>query len=497
MNKVSKIVVVGGGTAGLLAALSLRIKLPNIAITVIRSKELGVIGVGEGTLGGFNPFIFNYLGLDRGDFYQQVNPTWKLGIKFGWGSRGSFNYGFSPNCDWQWNDLPYANGFYCHDDFTHACQYASLMDADMAFVKQENGDPLIKDDAVFHLENKRFVDYLESQAVCRGILLLDKKIEGADCSESGIRQLHLHDGTKLSADLYIDSSGFRSMLLHQHLKEPFESYQSSLFCDRALIGSWQRTDEAIRPYTTSDTMNNGWSWRIDHEHHINRGYVYASSFVDREQAEREFRLKNPLLGDLNEIAFTPGKYRHSWVKNVVAIGNACGFVEPLEATSIGIICAQSKKLVEALQASHARPDHRVRQFYNAYSNELWESTRRFLSIHYKLNTLLDTSFWQACRNDTYTGDIVDNMIQFYQSYGPDIHMLRHFLPASDPFGADGYLTIMVGMKLAYDRSNVNISPESAHSWAQHQHYFKQQAEVNSVSVAQALDIIRQPDWRWF
>ncbi|ARU57791.1 tryptophan-5-halogenase [Oleiphilus messinensis] len=502
MKKITDVVVLGGGTAGLISAITLRKHCPELSIKLIRSKAIGVIGVGEGTLGSFNPFFFDYLGLDRGEFYRQVNPSWKLGIKFRWGRRGAFNYAFSPNCDWQWDDLAYPNGFYCQDNFLHTCQYSSLMDVDMAFVKKPNGDPLILNDAVFHLENTRFVDYLESQAEALGIPLIDKKVSSATCSERGVSSFLLEDGNTLEADLFIDASGFKSVLLHQHLNIPFQSFESSLFCDRALIGTWKRTTEAIRPYTTSDTMNAGWSWRIDHESHINRGYVYSSSFLSRDAAETEFRTENPLLGDLHEIKFTPGKYARSWEKNVVAIGNASGFVEPLEATSIGIICAQSKKLVDALKASQGAPNQMIRDLYNHYVDTQWEATRRFLTLHYKLNTLLDNSFWQTCNSETVTGDLISEMLQFYETYGPDNRLMRAFLPESDPFGIDGYLTIMVGMKHPYPTaasvySHPPLSEADKVRWRTHQHYYREQAEQNALSAQEALAIIKSPDWEWY
>ena len=139
-------------------------------------------------------------------------------------------------------------------------------------------------------------------------------------------------------DLYIDSSGFASVLLGKALAEPFISFQSSLFDDRAVVGWWPRGEEPIQPYTTAESMSAGRNWRIDHETRIDRGYVYCSAYISDTDAEAEFRTKNPKVSDTRIVKFKTGRYVRGWVKNVVAIGNASGFVEPLESTALGALC---------------------------------------------------------------------------------------------------------------------------------------------------------------
>ena len=497
MEKISHIVIAGGGTAGLICALSLRLKVPGVSVTVVRSKELGVIGVGEGTVAHFGPFFFEYLGLDRAAFYRETNATWKLGIRFHWGRKGHFNYCFSPNCDWKWDNQQYPNGYYCEGEHATLCQNSALMDAANSFIKLENGDPLIDSSAAFHLENKRFVDYLEAQAGALGVELIDARINEVKGGPPEVGGLVLDDGRVVDGDLYVDASGFRSLLLGQCLCVPFDGYDTSLFCDRALVGPWQRGSEPILPYTTSDTMTAGWSWRIDHERHINRGYVYSSAFLAREEAEAEFRGKNPRLGELRELSFAPGKRREAWVGNVVGIGNAYGFVEPLEATSIQLICLHSRRLVESLNSAHCLPDAAVRRLYNRHVDEIWESVRQFLALHYKFNDRLDTPFWRHCREATVLGDAVDQMIAFYRIHGPDIELLRDFLSSKDIFGLDGYLTMLTGLGVPYDRDRAHQTTEDWQRWRRRCDYFRNQAGLNGASVSESLAKIRSPAWQWY
>ena len=197
----------------------------------------------------------------------------------------------------------------------------------------------------------------------------------------------------------MDSTGFRSLLLGQTLDEPFVSFKPSLFCDRAVVGEWDRGPaEPIYPYTTAETMNAGWCWQIEHVHRVARGYVYSSDFVTDDLAEHEFRRKNPRVKATRLVRFVSGRRRYAWVKNVVAVGNASGFVEPLEATSLLVISHEAKMLTEILLETKLDPAPAA-QVYSIKSAVSWDAIRDFLSVHYRFNTRLDTPFWRACRSD--------------------------------------------------------------------------------------------------
>ncbi len=229
--------------------------------------------MGESTTPNFPRHIFEYLGIPRKRFYELAEPTWKLGIKFLWGSRGRFDYTFNLQLDSRWPELPKPTGFYCDDDFDNASLPGALMRHEMAFPRQASGAPDIHPWHAFHIENKKFVAILELVAREHGVEFTDGEVTGTERGPKGIAAIHLKDGQRLEADFFIDASGFRSELLGKALEQPFISFKQSLFCDRAVIGGWDRTDEPIQPYTTAETMNSGWAWQIDHEKLINRGYV--------------------------------------------------------------------------------------------------------------------------------------------------------------------------------------------------------------------------------
>ena len=281
--------------------------------------------------------------------------------------------------------------------------------------------------------------------------------------------------------------------LTKKLKEPFVEYTDSLFCNKAIIGGWDRTDEPVHPYTTSETMNAGWSWQIEHEERINRGYVFADDFISDEEAEKEFRDKNPNITETGLVRFKAGRYENAWVKNVVAIGNSAGFVEPLEATAIAAICSTSKALSETLSEVGKQITPSIRKAFNQFNARNWDTIADFLAVHYKFNTLQNTEFWQACRNDVDLRG-AQPIVDYYQENGPS-HLWR--IALEEPvcrFRLDGYFTLLVGQKVPHAKMDTATTRER-NAWqklkaATHE-YGKQ-----GVSVPDMLNIVKSPEWEW-
>lgn len=491
---IQSILVLGAGSAGLIAAISLQRKLPQVSVRVVRSPELGVIGVGEGTTPNFPKHLFDYLGISRKRFYELAEPTWKLGIRFLWGPRGRFDYTFDAQLDSQWGDLPAPNGYYCDEEFRCASVPSALMWHGKAFPRQPDGCPDVQGWHAFHIENKKFVDVLEIVAREVGIEFIDGKVAAAERGPQGIAAVLLEDGRRLEADFFVDASGFRSELLSKALEEPFTSFDRSLFCDRAVIGGWERTDEPILPYTTAETMNSGWSWQIEHEHHINRGYVYASQSISDDEAAAEFLRKNPKAPRSPRIVkFRSGCYRRQWVENVVAIGNAGGFVEPLEATALMLVCAHTQTLVELLSRSALSPTPTMRDLFNDLISASWTDIRDFLALHYRVNTALDTPFWQQCREECDVSGIAP-LLEFYAENGPT-GFCRYRLPRlENDFGVEGYLVMLVGNRVPYAAKHIATAAERQ-IWERHRAHSSARAQAG-LDVKETLAYIRHPGWQW-
>lgn len=450
---IRSVIVLGAGSAGLMTAVTLKRKVPDLEVRVLRSQDIGVIGVGEGTTPSFPRHFFEYLKVKPQGFYEQAQPTWKLGVRFLWGRRPQFFYTFALELEQRFPELGRNVGFFFTGDRQWAGPVSAFMAHGRAFPRQPDGAPLIHKSHAFHVENQKLVGWLESLCRAHRIGIIDATVT-AERGERGIAALVDAGGTRWTADLYVDASGFRSELLGRALEEPFASYADTLFCDRAVIGGWARTDEPILPYTTAETMEAGWSWQIEHEHWINRGYVYSSAFLGDDAARDEFLRRNPrVTSEPRVVKFRSGRHRRNWIGNVVGVGNAVGFVEPLEATALQVICVQASTLADSLVDSQGEPTPSLVELYNRFNAQAWDDIRDFLAVHYAYNRRVDTPFWAACHHDTQLHGARE-VVRFYQENGPSVVAGPQLLHASNSFGMDGYLTLLLGQDLAHGKPYV-------------------------------------------
>ena len=500
-KRIERVIVLGGGSAGFMAAVALKSKLRDLAVTVVRSKDIGIIGVGEGSTVPLTRFLHDYVGVGPKKFFEVAQPTWKLGLKFLWGERPYFNYTFGPGMEHKLDaGLPKSNGFYCREDMEFSDAYSSLMTTDRVF--ERRGDaPAVHLTLAYHFENEKFVAFLEGLAGALGVEIVEETVSDVRLDDDGgVAELRLASGRSLSADLYVDASGFASALLGKALAEPFVSFKSSLFCDRAVVGGWDRKDspdpidQVIKPYTTCETMQSGWAWQIEHEHRINRGYVYCSDHISDEEAEREFREKNPRVGPTRVVRFVSGRYERAWIKNVVAVGNASGFVEPLEATALGVIAMQSRILTDTIRESEREIRPTQVAMFNQFNRQNWDSIRGFIALHYKFNARFDTPFWRRCRAETDLAG-AERVVEFYRENGPTWIWGSTLLSNEfDQFTIGGYVTMLTGMRVPY-RTTYVPSEADLRTWDGRRRKNRELA-AKAMGVRDALAVIRSPKWKW-
>ncbi len=418
--------ILGGGTAGYLAALALRRRFPRLPVTLIESSSVPVIGVGEATTPLMPQFLHVDLGLSVRELFREVRPTLKLGIRFEWGRPGgAFHYPFGP--------LHVLEPEVYDGDLLGCSQQSLLMSAGAVGLYPESPDfgngawrSELDVDVAYHLDNRRFVRYLKKQAAAFGVETVDARIvdvEVADGRET-VTALVVDDGRRFASDLYVDASGFRSLLMGKALGSPFVSYGDSLFTDRAVIATvpYEATvpdespaDGAIPPYTTAETMSAGWCWSTPQRDADHRGYVFCSAFQDAEAAEREMRAANPGMGDARLVTFRAGRHRHFWRGNVVALGNAYGFVEPLESTALHLLIRQIGLLLGALPVR--RGERGAPAVANRRVGAFWDYLRWFLALHYRFNRRLDTPFWRHCRREVDVSGHGE-LLELFRDRGP-------------------------------------------------------------------------------
>ena len=329
----------------------------------------------------------------------------------------------------------------------------------------------------------------------RGIPIVDEAPVEVTRDDNGVTGLRLESGRTLAADLYLDASGPQSLLLGKRLAEPFSSYEDALFCDRAVVGAWQRVSEPIQPYTTAETMDAGWCWQIEHDQRISRGYVYSSGFKGDGDAETEFRASNPKVQSVRTLAFRSGRHERFWVKNVVGIGSAAAYVEPLEATvpaAIGFLC---QNLADALADCDLQPTRTSIYNFNRQQARFWDATRDFLAVHYRFNGRLDTPFWRACREQANL-HWAQRLVDFYQENGPSVLWRRTLADETDlhEFGMEGYLALLIGQDVPH-RSKYVPSEEDRANWAKIQQSICNRA-ASAFTVPEALALVRSAFWGW-
>ncbi len=438
---IASVGILGGGTAGYLAALALRQKTPTLKVTLIESSKLPIIGVGEATTPLMPQFLHVDLGLDIHSFWREVQPTFKLGIRFDWGetSDARFHYPFGP--------VRPLEPFLFEDSALNCSLRSMMMSADRLPLDLAAGRCRLGLDTAYHLDNRRFAAYLRRQAERRGVARIDTTITDAALSEDGesIAALIDEDGRRHTFDLYLDCSGFRAELIGGKMGSPFLDFKSSLFADRAIVAATPHGGR-VKPYTTAEAMSAGWCWNTPQPEEDHRGYVFCSAFQDDEAAAAEMRAKNPAMGDWRVTPFRTGRRAHFWKGNVVALGNAYGFVEPLESTALHMLIRQIGALVRAFH--HGKDGRGAQAVLNRRIGNYWDYLRWFLTIHYKFNRAMDTAFWSACRADADVSSHAELLASFHRrgplSYDPEMGAAFDY---PDPlWGAEGVDTILLGQR---------------------------------------------------
>jgi len=440
------IVIVGGGTAGWMAAAALaRLTRGGVAVTVIESDEIGTVGVGEATIPPIRTFNA-MIGVDENEFLRRTGGSFKLGIEFvDWLRPGSrYMHPFGPTGA-DMDGVSFHQFWLQHRD---RAQLPPLDAFNLSAVAARFGkfqrpstdarSVLSTLDYAFHFDAGRYADYLRELAQAGGVSRREGKVVACerDGEDGFVQAIVLADGQRIAGDLFVDCSGFRGLLIEQELETGYEEWSRWLPCDRAVALPCAANGPPL-PFTSATALAAGWRWRIPLQHRTGTGYVYSSAHLsDNEAASTLLGLADgEPLGEPRFLRFTAGRRRKVWNRNVVALGLASGFLEPLESTSIHLVQAGVSRLLAML------PDRRFNPVLESEYNRLAalqiEQIRDFIILHYHATERRESPFWQAVAD----ADIPDSLaakIELFRENG------RLFRSGDELFSENSWVSVLIG-----------------------------------------------------
>jgi len=422
--KINRITILGGGTAGWMAAASLaeRYKALQPKIQLIESDSIPSVGVGEATVPGILQ-LHQHLGINERDFIQATGATFKLGIEFkNWYKNGHrFFHPFAAFGDtiagqdfYQcWLKLNKEGFDYELEDFCLAIAMAKQ--EKFAQPHDEASTALALYSYAYHFDASRYARFLREYAEQRGVERIEGKVTEVKQDDNGyIQSLYLENGRKVSGDLFIDCSGFRARLINGAMKVNYESWKHWLPCNRAVTVQ-TRALTAPTPYTRSTALDAGWQWRIPLQHRVGNGYVYCDQYCDDEKAKNTLmeNTEGEALSEIRVIPFEAGIRPAFWHKNCVALGLASGFIEPLESTSISLIQTGIEKLMQFLPELELEPSAIAEA--NRLNRLEYERIRDFIILHYKSTRRNDSAFWRKVQDMEIPYSLEEKMRTFSEN----------------------------------------------------------------------------------
>lgn len=450
-SKIKNIVIVGGGTAGWMAASAcVKVLGAQYSIRLVESEEIGTVGVGEATVPHLKLFN-NLLEIDEIDFVKKTQGTFKLGIQFvDWGKIGDkYVHGFGTighdygllafHQFWiKARQQGYANDIAAYSINTAAAPLNKFMASADDVPKSS---PLANIAYAYHFDAGLYAKFLRGFAEARGVRRTEGKVAQTLLREPDgfIEAIILENGEKIAGDLFIDCSGFRGLLIEQALKTGYDDWTHWLPCDRAMAVPCEKV-EAPTPYTRSTARSAGWQWRIPLQHRTGNGYVYASNYISDDEVSATLlkNLDGKTTADPRILKFVTGRRKKAWNKNCVALGLASGFLEPLESTSIFLIQSGIARLLLLF------PDDDFSDIvidrYNAQTTFEIEKIRDFLILHYYATERNDSEFWNYCRTMSIPQSL-ENNIRLFTDSG------RFFRDAEEMFAVTSWVQVMIGQHI--------------------------------------------------
>jgi tryptophan 7-halogenase len=424
---IKTVVIIGGGTAGWMTATYLNKAFgPQVKVSLIETPVVPRIGVGEATIPNLQKIFWDFLGIPEEEWMSHVNGSYKAGIRFvNWRKYKSeegfnhfyHNFGVLPSI----GGIPLPLYWYYHTKgsapFDYSCYSQILMMDGKKSPVNINGTTAVSH--AWHFDANLLAEFLSEWGKKQGIEhILDSFQNATLDGEGNIASIQTVNGLTLEAELFIDCSGFRGLLINKVLGEPFIDMSDYLLCDGAIAAPipYKDKNSDIEPYTTSFAKEAGWIWKTPLMGRFGSGYVYSSKFINEDKAADDFcqfwNLDSSKI-DLKHIRFRTGRNRRAWVKNCVSIGLSSCFLEPLESTGIYFITGAIYQLAKYFPTKQIEPTWRDK--FNSEIEYMYDDCRDFIQAHYFATTRDDSPFWLANRHELKMSESIKNKIALYKA----------------------------------------------------------------------------------
>lgn len=468
--QVDKIVIVGGGSSGWMTAALIAKKLPHINLTVIEPENIPTIGVGESTLGHINRYLAQLdILLREKEWMPYCAATYKVSIQFtDFGKIGErFQYPFGQMDysdgkslqDWAYikakhpdYKVPYAN-FY--NPITYLADHNKMV-PDSRVIRNYS----FLWDTAYHFDANRFGEWLKIN-ICEpsGVTIIKDSVVDIVKNDNGIEYLKLSKdpSSKITADLFIDCTGFKSLLLEEAMGSEFISFSDVLPNDKAIATRIPYVDKKKEIHNVTDchALKNGWVWDIPLWHRKGTGYVYSSKYISRDEAAKEFKdhlaksdPKRAEEAEFFDVDIKHGKRKKAWVKNVVGIGLSYGFLEPLESTGLFTTHENVLMLVNSLERRNGFISKIDVDGYNYAVDNIIECFKSFIQMHYSLSTREDSQYWIDQIHNTplfYGDDHADKVLTSPRLYKEFVHA-NNVTNVSEDLQGTNYIANGMGYK---------------------------------------------------
>jgi tryptophan 7-halogenase len=414
--KKNNFVVLGGGTAGWLSALFLQRSFPESNVTLVRSKEIGIVGVGEATTPNITNFL-RFLQIDFRDLINYTNGSIKLGINFeNWnGDDKKFFHAFGDGIvDFQMPDIfsSQCDEFYIKNVINKKLPLEEYhYNTKLAYAKKIDLD---RTNWALHFDATSMANFLEEVGKNRNINVVEGEYNFSNLDEQGfVKSIVLQDGRKIDLDFIFDCTGFKRLLIGELYKQNWICYKKYLPMKKG-IPFWLEKESDIEPYSTATAMKYGWIWKIPLQHRTGSGYIFDSDYINEDQAlaeaEKHFNQK---LKVNRVIDFEPGRFENFWVKNCIAFGLSSSFVEPLEATSIFLTIGGLETLRHFFNEL-SNPTETGIKLYNEIVGNNMDDTLDFVYLHY-MTKRKDSEFWKNFKENHPPTERIKNILYLLKS----------------------------------------------------------------------------------